>query len=881
MKKLAKKTTRLLTILMCAVGMQTLAPTTAWAQDEVNPNFHIYLCFGQSNMEGNAAIESQDKQNVPTRFKMMAAVDMTSPARKMGHWYRAIPPLCREGTGLTPVDYFGRTMVENLPEDVTVGVINVAVGGCTIELFDEDKCEGILSAPDCADWFKNYCSAYDNNPFRRLVNMAKEAQKTGVIKGILLHQGCSNNGQQDWPLKVKRVYIRLLNELGLNEEDVPLLVGETLYQDQGGVCWGHNAIIANIGTVIPNAHIISAEGCPGSDIYHFTAEGYRMIGKRYAETMLTLLDKKAEIDFDTSEAYFPLTKAAFNPSLYLQGKATVAAGRLNVMTANGGFGGWRYSKGADLSSARYLVVKLTTAATSLSPVLKIFDKDDYLADGYSYTIGKNRDIVIDLQAMYDANGNKVDPSHIYMVGFTTNGTGYLKISDAFLSNDGTTPIAKEPVDEQVSIDVNGVTRTYGLYVPANVQKNAPLVMSLHGVGGHSTDKQPLSSEVADSRGCIVVYPQGESLSFFGSMYPGWRSTGETSTDIDFLKAVIEDVAAKYSIDRKRIYCCGFSNGGMMTYTVANVASDVFAAYASISGFPLNEFHLRHTGARPVPFLHIHGKNDDFVKYSLVPTIVYDMVARNGSLPVPETGSVTGSYDKSVFPAGEGGFPFVYYEVDNMGHEPFTTYTEEGSSVLTMWNFMSQYSLDSPCDTTLKWHPYVQLDGWTPKQHGWLINSGSYLLLFGREQSTDANQNVYPSLQFDNGKYKLCIRAEGDADKTYTVKLQKLTGKRTVVMNREVRVGEDVTLLFEITDGWGEYKLTVTRSASTDNISIKELAVYTATEEELTSIASYPSSSAIDKGIPQYYTPSGIPVARPVKGVNLVVDKQGGTRKVLY
>jgi poly(3-hydroxybutyrate) depolymerase len=522
-------------------------------------------------------------------------------------------------------------------------------------------------------------------------------------------------------------------------------------------------------------------------------------------------------------------------------------------------------------------VKLSTAAASLSPVLKIFDTDDYLADGYSYTIGKNRDIVVDLQSMYDANGNKIDPSHIYLVGFTTNGTGYLKISEAFLSNDGSTPIATEPVDKQVTIDVNGTSRTYGLYVPIGVQKDAPLVISLHGMGGHSTDKQPFSSDVADSQGCIVAYPQGEQLSFFGSLYPGWRSTGETSVDIDFLKAVIENVAANYSIDRKRVYCCGFSNGGMMTYTAANVASDIFAAYASISGFPLNEFHLHHTGARPVPFLHIHGKSDDFVKYSLVPTIVYDMVARNGSIPVPEKSSVSGVYDRSVFSAGKGGFPFVYYEVDNMGHEPFTTHTEEGSSALTMWNFMSQYTLDSPCDTTLKWHPYVQLDGWMPKQHGWLINSGSYLLLFGREQSTDANQNVYPSLQFDNGRYKLCIRTEGDTDKTYTVKLQKLTGKRPVVINKEVRVGEDATLLFEITDGWGEYKLTVTRGASTDDITVKELAVYTATDAEFTSISSCKSSQEVS----HYYTPSGIPVARPVKGINLVVDKQGGARKVIY
>ena len=101
-----------------------------------DPNFHIYLCFGQSNMEGNAKIEAQDRKGINTRFRMMAAVDMPNTGRKKGQWYAAVPPLCRAWTGLTPADYFGRTMVENLPDSIKVGVINVSVGGCSIDLFD-------------------------------------------------------------------------------------------------------------------------------------------------------------------------------------------------------------------------------------------------------------------------------------------------------------------------------------------------------------------------------------------------------------------------------------------------------------------------------------------------------------------------------------------------------------------------------------------------------------------------------------------------------------------------------------------------------------------------------------------------------------------------
>ena len=100
---------------------------------QFDPNFHIYLCFGQSNMEGNAKIEAQDRQNISTRFRMMAAVDMNNTGRKKFQWYAAVPPLCREWTGLTPADYFGRALVEQLPEEIKVGVINVAVGGASID----------------------------------------------------------------------------------------------------------------------------------------------------------------------------------------------------------------------------------------------------------------------------------------------------------------------------------------------------------------------------------------------------------------------------------------------------------------------------------------------------------------------------------------------------------------------------------------------------------------------------------------------------------------------------------------------------------------------------------------------------------------------------
>lgn len=256
--------------------------------ESADPNFQIYLCFGQSNMEGNATPEAQDYENVSERFKMMAAVDFSNPVRKRGEWYIAIPPLCRQGTGLTPADYFGRTMVEKLPDNVKVGVINVAVGGTSIKGFMEEYVADYVAGE--AEWFKNYMACYDNNPFRRLVETAKRAQNYGIIRGILMHQGETDGGMGNWAQNVKKVYERLLDELDLSADNVPLLAGETVQTDQGGYCGGFNNVIATLPNVIPTAHVISSKGCPQKgDGLHFTAEGYRTIGKRYAECMLELL----------------------------------------------------------------------------------------------------------------------------------------------------------------------------------------------------------------------------------------------------------------------------------------------------------------------------------------------------------------------------------------------------------------------------------------------------------------------------------------------------------------------------------------------------------------------------------------------------------------
>ncbi|MBQ3767913.1 MAG: hypothetical protein II866_02825 [Prevotella sp.] len=278
------------TILSVALMLMSILGAKA----EVDPNFYIYICFGQSNMEGNAQWEQQDI-GVDPRFQMLATCNFTSPQRTLGNWYTAECPIVSPVGKLGPSDYFGRTMVKELP-DKKIGVIAVAMGGSPIEMFDKDLYKQKYQDNYNEWWAQIARNYYGENPYGRIIDMAKKAQKVGVIKGILLHQGESNNGDEKWPGMVKKIYKDMLKDLGLKSVDVPIFVGETEYENMGGGCSWHNHVVAKIPDVIPTGHVVSAEGIPGNgtDPWHFSAAGYRTFGKRYAEKVLEVMKSSGE-----------------------------------------------------------------------------------------------------------------------------------------------------------------------------------------------------------------------------------------------------------------------------------------------------------------------------------------------------------------------------------------------------------------------------------------------------------------------------------------------------------------------------------------------------------------------------------------------------------
>ncbi len=270
---------KILKKLLVMMGLAAL-PATMSAQDE---NFYIFLCIGQSNMVGQGEISDADLQ-VSDRFLSLSAVN--GKDRKRGQWRKAVPPLCREDTKLSLVDYFGRTMLDNLPKNARVGVIHIAVDGCGIDLFDKDAYRSYIAGVT-EDWKKREIAAYDNNPYGLLIQLAEQAMDEGEIRGILIHQGETDAYDARWLQKVRKIYNDIIRDLDLERNKVSLLVGEVVGEDQNGVCARANQTINQITRGFQEAYVISSKGAPAAaDRLHFNADGCRVMGQRYGNKMV-------------------------------------------------------------------------------------------------------------------------------------------------------------------------------------------------------------------------------------------------------------------------------------------------------------------------------------------------------------------------------------------------------------------------------------------------------------------------------------------------------------------------------------------------------------------------------------------------------------------
>ena len=297
----AKKLERIMAVAGIAAGFTLFA--VAGVNAAPNPNFHIYIAYGQSNMAGNGDIvPAEDQATDPKNFLMLAShkananqrSGRTTQSIETGKWYPAIPPMFHPTENLSPADYFGRAMVDSLP-GVTVGIIPVAIGAVAIKAFDKDQYKAYFSSAE--SYIQNWARDYDSNPYQRIVDLGKKAKEVGVIKGFIFHQGETDGSGTEWQNAVYKTYKDFVTALELDENEVPFVAGELL-QEGNNCCGGKNAGIAQLKSKFKKFGLASSKGLQGNgrDPYHFGRAGVIELGKRYCSEMLKLIDKTIDPD---------------------------------------------------------------------------------------------------------------------------------------------------------------------------------------------------------------------------------------------------------------------------------------------------------------------------------------------------------------------------------------------------------------------------------------------------------------------------------------------------------------------------------------------------------------------------------------------------------
>jgi polyhydroxybutyrate depolymerase len=288
--------------------------------------------------------------------------------------------------------------------------------------------------------------------------------------------------------------------------------------------------------------------------------------------------------------------------------------------------------------------------------------------------------------------------------------------------------AGEPLgigNHTLSLDVAGRQRSAIVHVPPRYDPAIPMpvVLAFHGGGANADTMVRFSGldDKADEAGFVAVYPSGTGRLQRMLTFNGGNCCGQAAAtgvdDVEFTRRLLDELAAVVTIDPKRVFATGMSNGGIMAYRLASELSDRIAAIAPVSG-PMGTKTC--APRRPVSVMHFHGTDDDFAPFHggrgkglsgtdffSVPHSIAAWVEADGCTPKPVTTTLPDraadgtTVLRTTYGAGRDGAEVVLIVIEGGGHtwpgrEPrlasLGKSTRDISANDLMWEFFQRHPL---------------------------------------------------------------------------------------------------------------------------------------------------------------------------------------------
>ena len=278
-------------------------------------------------------------------------------------------------------------------------------------------------------------------------------------------------------------------------------------------------------------------------------------------------------------------------------------------------------------------------------------------------------------------------------------------------------------DHTRTLTVGGLKRTYLVHVPKGYDPKTPtpVVLALHGAAMNGPMMAWFSglTEKSDAARFVVVYPSGTGagpfLTWNAGGFTGKMAEGKAD-DVAFVGKLLDDLGTVVTVDGKRVYACGMSNGGMMCYRLAAELSDWIAAVAPVAGTVAIE---ESKPKRPVPVIHFHGSKDTIVPFEMtkgkapsfmklkgVEDSIQTWVKLNGCDEKPKADVLSKDGDemkvtRTTYGGGKGGSEVVLVVVEGGGHtwpgrEPPVGFIGKSAKNISandlMWEFFQKHKL---------------------------------------------------------------------------------------------------------------------------------------------------------------------------------------------